>query len=330
MKNNELFVQAQIAHLIKWCFILLLVAAVFCLFWVILNPYFVYFDIPKGVATVIVACCIAFPWSWQAAVSNRKAKLLEKNEAFKRRNPDAEIAIEKPKNKYLALFWCASAAVGLYFLIHGADQLDKVNQLNHAQQQADDALELDCVEKCPIYGIAQSDLVGPKIVHANTFEPHSGKRDYLFSWHSKKPAVQVTVRIYNFDGQSWVKPAAIDLKWKGKEIPAVVAAENGINPDDSEPHYTAIRKDFNEVFEDEEPEINNAFMRAKLSAPKLQGKVVVHVIINTYGQVTAANIDSSELENPEFENNLIYIVKGLEFKSGEFATMEKNYTFNFK
>ncbi|MBC7751688.1 MAG: AgmX/PglI C-terminal domain-containing protein [Candidatus Saccharibacteria bacterium] len=205
-----------------------------------------------------------------------------------------------------------------------------MNQINHAQQLVAGEVERDCIEKCAIYGIAQSDLVGPSRVHASTFEPHSGKQDYLFSWHTKKPAVQVTGRFYNFDGQRWVKPQVIALNWTGKPIPAVIAAENGNNPDDFEPHYTTVRDDFKSVFEDEEPEINNAFMRAKLSSPKLQGKVTVHVIINTYGQVTAANIDSSELENPEFENTLIYIIKGLEFKSGEFATMERNYTFNFK
>ncbi|GAC1378239.1 MAG: hypothetical protein NVSMB40_18360 [Aquirhabdus sp.] len=323
MKNNELIAQFSIVQLIKWCFILLLIAAIFCLFWFVLNPYFVYFGIPKGVSTVIVACFIAIPWSWQAAVSNRKKKLLKAKEAFKRRNPDAEVIAEKPKNKYMALFWCACAATGLYFLIHGADQLDKVNQLNRARNQVDDALELDCAEKCAFYGIAQSDLIGPKIIYANTFEVHSGKQDYLFSWQSKKPAVQVTARFYNFDGQNWVEPQAIDLKWKGKQLPAVV-------PNNFEPHYTAIRPDFNEVLADEEPEIHNAYMRAKLGAPKMNGQVTVHMIINSFGQVTAANIDDSDLENPDFENNLIFIIKGLEFKSGEYATMEKNYTFNFK
>lgn len=334
MKNNELLVQIRIAYLIKWCFILLLVVAVFCLFWVVLSPYFVYFDIPKGVAAVVVACCIAIPWSWRSAVSHRKIKLLEKNNAFKQRNPNTEVINEiiksQPKSKYEVLFWCAGAAIGLYVLIHGADQLDQINQINHAQQRVTDAMALNCVETCALYGIAQSDLIGPKIVHAYTFEPHSGKQDYLFSWSSEKSAVQVTGRFYNFDGQRWVQPQAIDLKWNGKLIPAVVTAENSINLHDFEPHYTTVRDDFKSVFDDAQPEINNAFMRAKLSAPKLQGNVTVHVIINTYGQVTAANIDSSELESPEFENNLIYIIKGLDFKSGEFATMEKNYTFDFQ
>lgn len=330
MKNNELLPQIQIIDLIKWCFIFLFVAAVFGLIWVVLNPYFVYLDLPKGVAAVVVACSIAFPWSWHAAVSNRKTKLLEASNAFKQRNPDAEVIKDKPKNKYVALFWCVCAAAGLYFLIHGADQLDKINQLNHAQKQVVQAMELDCLDKCALYGIAENDLIGPQIVYANTFEPHSGKQDYLFSWHSKKPAVQVTGRLYNFDGQQWVKPQAIDLNWKGTPIPAVLAFESDLNPEDFAPQYTAIRDDFKTVFERAEPEIKNAFLRAKLSAPKLSGKVTVHVMINTYGHVTAANIDSTELENPEFENNLIYIVKGLEFKSGEFAEMEKNYTFNFK
>ena len=217
-----------------------------------------------------------------------------------------------------------------YFLIYGADRLDQINQLNHAQNLVVAEVEHDCIEKCPLYGIAPSDLIGPKVVYVKSFEPHSGKRDYLFSWYSKKPAVQVIGRLYNFDGQQWVKPQAIDLKWKGAPTPAFIAFENDLDPEDFEPHYTAIRSDFKAVFENEEPEINNAFMRAKLSAPKLQGKVTVHLMINTYGQVTAANIDSTELENPEFENNLIFIIKGLKFKSGEFALMEKNHTFNFK
>lgn len=330
MENNELFAQFRIAQLIKWCFILLLIAAVFCLFWVVLNPYFIYLGLPKGVSVVLVACCIAIPWSWQSAVSNRKMKLLEKNNAFKQRNPEIAVLKEQPKNKYIALFLCACAVTAIYFLVHGADRLDQINQLNQAQKRVVDAMELDCLDQCALYGISQSDLIGPKVIHAKTFEVHSGKQDYRFAWTSKKPAVQVTARYYNFDGQHWVKPKRIDLNWKGQPIPAVIAAENGSNPNDSEPHYTAIRRDFKSVFEDEMPEINNAFMRAKLSAPELHGKVTVHVIINTYGQVVAASIDSSELENPDFENNLIYIIKGLEFESGEFATMDKNYTFNFK
>lgn len=326
MKNNELIAQFGIAQLIKWCFILLLVAAVFCLCWVVLNPYFVYFDIPNGVTAIVVACCIALPWSWQAAVSNRKIKLLAEKEAFKRRNPDSEVVAEKPKNNYLALLWCAAAAVGIYFLIYGSDQLDKINQLNQAQKMVTEAMEHDCIEKCAIYGIERTDLVGPQVEFVNTFEPHSGKYDYLFSWHKKKSTVRVVGRFYNFDGQRWVKPQVIALNWKGKPVPHV--AED--NAPDAAPVYTAIRKDFKEVIEDAKPEINNAFMRAKLSMPKMQGKVTVHLMINNFGQVAAVNIDASELGNPDFENNLIFILKGLEFESGEFAPMNRNYTFDFK
>lgn len=330
MKNNELLPQIQMVNLIKWCFILLFVAAVFCLIWVVLNPYFVYFDIPRGVALIIVACFIALPWSWQAAVSNRKNQLITQEPNAGEQNPDIEVIAEQPKPKYMALFWCICVLAGLFFLIYGADRLDKINQLNHAQKLVATELEQDCIGRCALYGIEQSDLIGPQVVHVKTFEPHSGKKDYLFSWHSKKPAVQVTGRLYNFDGQHWVKPQAIDLKWKGTPLPAVIAEETDTDPEDFAPHYTAVRDDFNTVLESAEPEINNAFMRAKLSAPKLHGKVTVHVMINSYGQVTAANIDESELENPDFENNLIHIIKGLNFKSGEFADLEKNYTFNFK
>ncbi len=330
MKKNELLPQNQMVHLVKWCFILLFVAAVFCLIWVVLNPYFVYLDMPQGVTFIVVACCIALPWSWQAAVSNQKNQIIAQELTTKQHNPDSKVVAEPSKPKYMALFWCICVLIGLYFLIYGADRLDKINQLNQAQERVTTEMEQDCTEQCALYGIELSDLRGPKIVHVKTYEPHSGKHDYLFSWQSKKPAVQVTGRLYNFDGENWVKPQAIDLKWKGNPLPSVIAEENDTNPEDFAPHYTTMRDDFNTVFEQAEPEINNAFMRAKLSVPKLRGQVTVHVMINSYGQVTAANIDDSEIENAEFENNLIHIVKGLEFKSGEFADLEKNYTFYFK
>lgn len=317
MKDNELFAQIQIAHLIKKCFILLLIAAVYCLFWLVLDPYFVYFEIPKGVEAIVVACLIAVPWAWQVASTNRKK--------IKQAESNAESTAQTNK-KYFVLFGGACAVVGLYFLIHQADHLDQINQINHAKQLVVDAMEHSCAEKCALYGIDRADLLGPQVVHANTFEPHSGKHDYVFSWQSKKPAVKVTGHVYNFNGQSWVEPQVIALSWFGTPIPQAVLDANA---PDAPPNYTAIRGDFKEVIEDAEPEINNAFLRAKLGAPKIQGEVTVHIMINSFGQVTAASVESSDVENPEFENNLIFIIKGLDFKSGPYAVMEKNYTFNF-
>ena len=325
MKNNGLLAQFSIVQLLKWVCIIALIVAVYALLWVVLNPFFVYFEVPRGVNAIIVACCMAIPWGSYAAILNLRSKQLAKKEAAEADGHVVNEATDAHQRKYLALFGGACAALGLFALIHEADRFDQINHLNAAQQQVSDAVERICVDQCAAFGITHSALIGPRVVQAQTFEPHSGKFDYIFEWHSKKPAVLLTGHFYNYNAQGWVKPQAIDLKWIGK-----VVKQADENPADFAPHYTAIRTDFDEVMDDARPEINNAFLRAKLGAPKMHGQVVVHMVVNTYGQVTAANIDSSDLENPDFENNLIFIIKGLDFESGEFADMEKNYTFNFK
>jgi hypothetical protein len=318
MNKGELLARLPIAFIIKWCVILAALAAVFVLVKAILDPFFVYFQISHGIEILAVVCFIAIPWAVWKVLSKPHIKL-----------PDAEqdtaADLEPSKKKY----WIALgfAVAGVYLIVFESNQFDQANQLAHYRSIATIAMKNDCAQSCALYGVKESSLVGLQLEHVGASEPHSGQRDYLFSWHSIRPKVNLTEHVYNYDGQKWFDPELIDAKWTGKQLaPAPVLAEVA---DDLAPHYTALRPDFKKIIRSAMPEIKNAYMRAKLADPDMSGDVEVHIIVDTYGQVAAASIVDSDLDNADFENNLAYIIKGLTFKSGQFATLDLVYTFSF-
>jgi hypothetical protein len=323
MNKGELLARLPIEFLIKWCVILAAVAAVFVLVKAILDPFFVYYQIPQGIQILAVACFIAIPWFAWKGLSNPNLKLPRKLVVDTQQ--DAAVVFEQSKKKYGLALSCAVVAV--YWIVFESNHFDEMNQMAHYRNVAINAMQNDCAQSCALYGVKKSSLVGPHLEHVGTSEPHSGQRDYAFTWHSIRPKVTLTEHVYNYDGQKWFDPEVIDAQWKGTLLPP--APVLAVEADDLAPHYTALRPDFNKVMRSAMPEIKNAYMRAKLADPDLSGDVQVHIIVDTYGQVTAASIVDSELNDADFESNLVYIIKGLTFKSGQYATLDLVYTFSF-
>jgi TonB family protein len=68
------------------------------------------------------------------------------------------------------------------------------------------------------------------------------------------------------------------------------------------------------VFQKNKGRIFSLYNRALRSDPSLQGKVVVELTISPDGKVTKCRIVSSELNNPELENQLISRIKLFQFQ----------------
>lgn len=63
--------------------------------------------------------------------------------------------------------------------------------------------------------------------------------------------------------------------------------------------------------------------------PVAEGKVVVRLKIAANGQVLDVSIQESEMNNQDFLNKVIEIIKGIRFESGDFEEAESNYKFFF-
>jgi hypothetical protein len=321
MNKGELLARLPIAFLIRWCVILAALVAAFLLVKAILDPFFIYYQVPHGIEYIAVTCSIVIPWAVWKVLTNPNIKMPWKSSA----RLEQIVTTDPSKKKYWIAAGCAVA--GVYGVVYESNQFDAVNQIAYYRNVAITAMENDCAQSCALYGTSLDRLIGPHLEHADMMEPHSGKRDYVFSWNSVQPKVTLMEHVYNYDGRKWFDPELIDAKWTGAQLaPAPVPAAS---TDDLVPHYTALRPDFKKVIRSAMPEIKNAFLRAKLADPDMDGDVKVHIMIDTYGQVAAASIVDSDLDNADFENNLVYIIKGLTFKSGQYAPFDLVYTFSF-
>jgi len=322
MNKGELFTRLPMVLVIRWCVIVVAFVAGFFLVEAILDPFFVYYHIPHGIEMLVVACSIALPWATWKVLSNPNIKLPWNSE---KTGQEVVVADSQSKKKYAIALTIVAALV--YLVVYEANRFDEMNQIAYYRNVATTAMENDCAQSCALYGVTIDHLIGPKLERADMSEPHSGKRDFVFSWYSNKPKVILTEHVYNYDGKKWHDPELVDAKWTGVQLPPPPVPTG--TTDDLAPHFTALRPDFKKVIRSAMPEIKNAYMRAKLADPDMDGDVKVHIIIDTYGQVDAASVVDSDLDNADFENNLVYIIKGLNFKSGQYATFDIVYTFSF-
>ena len=71
------------------------------------------------------------------------------------------------------------------------------------------------------------------------------------------------------------------------------------------------------------------YTRALRENPALQGKVVVEITIAPSGEVTAAKIISSELNDAEFENKLIARIRMFKFEARDVAPLTTTKPIDF-
>ena len=83
------------------------------------------------------------------------------------------------------------------------------------------------------------------------------------------------------------------------------------------------------VFTRNKGAIDAMYARALRDNPALQGKVVIELTITPSGDVTAARIVSSELNDPEFENKLLARIRLFKFEAKDVATLTATKPIDF-
>jgi protein TonB len=83
------------------------------------------------------------------------------------------------------------------------------------------------------------------------------------------------------------------------------------------------------VFTRNKGAIDSMYARALRDNPALQGKVVIELTISPSGDITAARVVSSDLNDPEFESKLLARVKLFKFDAKDVATLTATKPIDF-
>ena len=83
------------------------------------------------------------------------------------------------------------------------------------------------------------------------------------------------------------------------------------------------------VFTKNKGAIDAMYARALRDNPALQGKVVIELTIAPSGDITAAHIVSTELNNPEFENKLLARIRLFKFEAKDVAALTATKPIDF-
>jgi TonB family protein len=83
------------------------------------------------------------------------------------------------------------------------------------------------------------------------------------------------------------------------------------------------------VFDRNKSAIYSIYNRALRKNPTLQGKVVLHLTISPSGQVTACEVVSSDLNDPDLERKLALRVKRFDFGAKNVATFTGTFPIDF-
>jgi len=83
------------------------------------------------------------------------------------------------------------------------------------------------------------------------------------------------------------------------------------------------------VFDKNKGAIYALYQRALRDNPAMQGKVVVELTISPSGDVTAARIVSSELNDPEFESKLLARIRLFKFEARDVAPLTTTKPIDF-
>jgi TonB family protein len=83
------------------------------------------------------------------------------------------------------------------------------------------------------------------------------------------------------------------------------------------------------VFTRNKGSIDSMYARALRDNPALQGKVVLEITIAPSGDITAARIVSSDLNDPEFESKLLARVRLFKFEAKDVATLTATKPIDF-
>jgi periplasmic protein TonB len=122
---------------------------------------------------------------------------------------------------------------------------------------------------------------------------------------------------------------------KGHDTARVAAPPSAAPPvDDVERSGRSVkasrtREEIELVFDRNKSAIYALYSRALRDKPTLQGKVVLEVTIAPSGEVTACQVVSSELNDPELERKLVARVRMFRFEARDVATMTTTKPIEF-
>ena len=83
------------------------------------------------------------------------------------------------------------------------------------------------------------------------------------------------------------------------------------------------------VFTRNKGAIDAMYARALRDNPALQGKVVIEITISPSGDITAARVVSSELNDPAFEDKLLARVRLFKFDAKDVAALTATKPIDF-
>jgi protein TonB len=89
------------------------------------------------------------------------------------------------------------------------------------------------------------------------------------------------------------------------------------------------QEDIRRVFDQNGARLFSAYNRALKDDPSMEGVVRLQLTIDPSGKVTACEIASSQLNNPELESKIVALVKGLNFGADEVEVWNGKYPLNF-
>jgi|GEM_PF-2289484 len=89
------------------------------------------------------------------------------------------------------------------------------------------------------------------------------------------------------------------------------------------------RDDVDRVMNVNKTRLTSAYLRALDDDPSMEGNFTVHIKISPSGEVLGVNVISSDLKNSKLEAQLLAMIKGFNFRSGNYAVYDGKYTFNF-
>lgn len=88
-------------------------------------------------------------------------------------------------------------------------------------------------------------------------------------------------------------------------------------------------EDIRQVIDQHMGAIFSIYNRALRQDPTLQGKLVVHMVIEPSGEISEARIESSELDSEELEQRLLGRILLISFPAEDVTVTRVNYTFDF-
>ena len=92
---------------------------------------------------------------------------------------------------------------------------------------------------------------------------------------------------------------------------------------------TRSEEEIRRVMDTNKSAIFAIYNRALRTDPTLEGKVVVKLVIEASGQISAVNIVSSQLNSPDLEQRLLSRIRLIQFDAGNFAQTTLNYAIDF-